>query len=372
MLNKKNNSGKIEWIEGIRAIACLSVFIGHFYSAFVVPGGGIRQCVVNTPFNMLFSGSTPVRSLFTLSGIVLSYKYFKYKEYDKILGDSAKRYFRLMIPVAGINFVVYFLMKFNLMYNVEAATISGSESFLGAFNLFIPSLKGVIKESLYSDFFNYSSGSGYVGPLWTMSYEMLGSLLVLSSISILRGSYLRYIYYLVAILLFQHSYYGYFIVGMLISDLMCDNRIRNFYNKNRYNKIIVWSLLFISAYFVAAVDNVDSTYYTYYLYSFMLIIFFVSLANVEKVNKILENRFLVNIGKYSFAIYCIHWPVIESFSSYIYIKLVHSGADKNHAAFFVFILTVPIVYILSILFTKTFIMGGVKMSNKICEYIEKC
>ena len=116
---------------------------------------------------------------------------------------AIKRYFRLVIPVVIINLATFGLMRFGLMYHQEAAMISKSYDWLAAFNNFPPNLLTALKEGLFENFF--LNKATYVGPLWTMTYEMLGSLLVFAFLALFGQDKVRYLLYVVFLVLFRES-----------------------------------------------------------------------------------------------------------------------------------------------------------------------
>ena len=111
---------KINCLEGVRALSCLGVVLCHFQNGFL-PNSRMAHAFFKTPLYYLFSGNTAVRVLFTLSGFVLCYKYFRTDDYSAVEQDTLKRYFRLMLPTLAVTLLACVLMRFGLMWNGEAA-----------------------------------------------------------------------------------------------------------------------------------------------------------------------------------------------------------------------------------------------------------
>lgn len=220
---------KINCLEGIRTIGCISVFLCHFRGAFL-PDQAI-WLIDHTPLMILTAGNSVVRILFVVSGFVISYKYFEIQRYEQVPKDMLKRYFRLAPSVIAANLFVYFLMKFGFMFHVQAAAVSGSEDFLGIFNNFTPNLVQCLKEALITCYFQ--GANGYIGPLWTMVYEYLGAILVLCVIYVCKGNYLRYLFYIVMFICFS-SYYNYFVLGMLICDIYVQQDMNEILQRHRW------------------------------------------------------------------------------------------------------------------------------------------
>ena len=204
---------KIASIEGLRGIACLGIMLSHFVGAFY---DWENMWFWDTPLSIMFTGETFVRLFFTLSGFVIGYKFFSKKKNNNIPLNTFNRYIRLIPMIFLATLSTYLLMKFNLLFNQEAALISGSIDFLGSFNNFSPEFFDCIKD-IFVDTFT-KSGNIYVGPFWTIPYELFGVVIVLCAVSLFKNTKARYIFYAIA-LVFINSYYVYFILGMMISDI---------------------------------------------------------------------------------------------------------------------------------------------------------
>ena len=92
---------------------CVFVMLCHFKGAFF-PDSSMVQKIMQTPGNIIFSGNTPVRIMFVISGFVLAYKYFLDTRSDWA-PDIIKRYIRLGLPCLVAILFAYMLMKFGLM-----------------------------------------------------------------------------------------------------------------------------------------------------------------------------------------------------------------------------------------------------------------
>ena len=201
-----NKIQKIKSIEGVRAIAWFGVFFGHYLGAFYpnvqLPTDSIWL------IRFLYAGSAQVRVFFLISGIVISLKYLKKRCWENALMDIVKRYFRLFVPIVFAELMVCLFMFAGWVANKEASVILGSESFLGAFNRFKPNLVLCIRESMIGCFLLHKNS--YIGPLWTMTYEFLGSVLVLAWMATVHKSKLRWLIYAI----FLYAFSGYYCYGL--------------------------------------------------------------------------------------------------------------------------------------------------------------
>ncbi|MBW4590021.1 acyltransferase family protein [Aetokthonos hydrillicola Thurmond2011] len=112
---------KISYLDGLRGIAALLVFIFHFIKIFyaAISDGkveyshlpfGVDLALYDSPFFFLCNGYFSVCIFFVLSGYVLTRAYFTKQDKLILIKRAIARYPRLMIPSAiSTLFVVPFL-----------------------------------------------------------------------------------------------------------------------------------------------------------------------------------------------------------------------------------------------------------------------
>lgn len=333
---------RLESLEGIRILACISVFLSHFRLAFFP---NTELWTDSTPLRLFTSsGDIAVRILFAISGILISCRYFKKGSYD-VRQDMLKLYFRLAPTVLAAHLLVYVLMSCGLLFNAEAAALSGSQGFLAAFNNFAPSLSGCIKEALFTCYL--TGESMYIGPLWIMVYGFLGSLLVLAIIGLCRGDRkLRFIIYLIILYVFN-SYYNYFILGMIIGELYADGAMIRWFEARKFIALILFLISFIG---ISMMDIDDANKIMRMLFAVYLAVFFLSALGSPISEKILGNKLMLFGGSLAYPFYVLHWPVIISFSSWLYIKLLSAGLRLGPAVLADLILSGVAVALMALLF----------------------
>lgn len=343
-MNKRINS-----LEGIRTLACISVFLCHFRGAFAP---NTVFWFDNTPLRIFTSGNVVVRILFVLSGFVISNKHFC-SQSCRVNTDILKRYFRLAPNIIAANLLVYILMICGLMYNVEAAGLSGSQDFLALFNNFIPNLSLCLREALFTCYF--TGANAYIGPLWTIVYEFLGSIMVLVIIGLCKENQtLRFLTYFLILFAFN-SYYNYFILGMIVSELYVEGSIIVFLRSRKGINFVLFIIAFIG---VCMIQIDDMNKMTRILFGVCLVLFFLTILGSSLASKILGNKVMLKGGMLSYSIYIVHWPVIESFSSWCYIKFYSTGIRLDQAVLINLILTSVIIIIVAALFHKYFENAG--------------
>lgn len=354
---------KLECLEGVRALACIGVVLCHFYNGFF-PNSGLMKMITRTPFNYLFSGNTAVRILFALSGFVLCYKYFRTDDYKAVERDTVKRYLRLMLPVLAVNVLVCLMMMGGLLWNHEAAAYTGSQEFMGLFNQFEPDLLQSIKVGVWESVFY--GNSIYVGPFWTMKYEMIGSFLTLAAAAILRSKRARYVFYAVYLVMFS-DYYIYFILGMMICDIYThEESVNLFFTRHKWLTLV----LHIAAWaYIGGVVNIDVFRIRGLLFYAAVILMFLTLLNSGILGRVWGNKAGVVIGKHSFSIYLLHWPVIESFSCFYFLFMMRRGLSLNANIITNFILTLGVIMAVSAAFTYGVVLPAARLSDKAAGFV---
>lgn len=333
---------KVKSIEGVRAIAWIGVFIVHYKAALPPNKSWVTDFIPLISF--LYSGNAQVHMFFVISGIVLSLKYFSNECWDNALQDIVRRYFRLMIPVFIAELAVYALMCSGMLCNLETASILGNEDFLGQFNNFTPDLFGCIKEAVIGTFL--LNKSKYIGPLWTMTYEFLGSVLVICALTVLRKSNWRWVFYAV----FQYAfngYYNYLILGMMISDIYV-NCWEKWKKKSVVNTLIALIGYGVMSFFFFHIEGRLMRM----LFFIGLVMFFIGIMSSKMCDLLLGNSLMVRLGSISFSAYLLHWPIIESFSCGAFLSLQRKGIWSGPINLVLFFATLIVVIICSLFYKR--------------------
>jgi len=339
---------KINSLEGLRTIGCISVFLCHFRLAFLPDR--TFWLIDNTPLRILTDGTTVVKVLFVLSGFAVSYKYFTGKKYEEVPGDIVKRYFRLAPPVILANVAVYLLMRAGLLYNVRAAHAVDSE-FLGSFNNFIPNLGECLKEAFMGCYLR--GANKYVGPLWTITYEYLGVILILCAIYLCKDSILlRSLFYFVVLTGFM-SDYNYFVIGMFLCDIYSAQNRKEGKRRHKGSNMV---LIAAGVYLVCMFQVDYGMKLSRVLFAAGIVMLFLGILNSNRGDRILGNRVMQAGGRLSYGIYIVHWPIIESFSCAYYLGLTEAGVSRH----IVLVTCLPLTLLLVLAVAYLF-----------CRYVEK-
>lgn len=345
--NKKEfqtSDGKLLYLEAIRGIAALAVVFAHIITLYfpypdVSPGAAspgsslLNSLLFGFPLGFLIAGHFSVIVFFILSGYVLTYRYYQTKDPKELQKQAAKRYFRLAIPVFATVMVAYFMISLGMMeYKDQALAITGS---LRAEPLFIlsPDFGNALYTALIGVFAN--SSVDYNPVLWTMPIELVGSF-VIFGIALLVGKLrYRWLFYLGAIVVLSQTYYVGFILGLVLADVYHNTKIIEWSRRvlNRFYIAVLMGIILVLASIpmpwtsagglldivtLSFVDGTSNIKAAHYVGAFLLLFLVISVRGFQKV---LSLRPFVWIGSLSFAIYLLHFLVLYSLGTWLFVVL---------------------------------------------------
>jgi len=380
---------KIRYLDGLRGLAAFEVVFHHFILAFypaLFSGPGIpthlpagqEVFVSGSILNLLYDGNFAVCIFFVLSGFVLSHKFFLDKDHEIITASAVKRYVRLVIPVAFSIFCAYILMKFSLFYNQDAGIVSGSGWLQGAWT-FTPNFWDALNQTFVGTFF--SNVFTYNTTLWTIAVEFLGSFLVFAFLAVFGKAQNRHMAYLFLGIVFFQTYYLAFILGMLLSDLMAHkNSIVAEIDRNKFLRTGLLLLgLFLGSYpsgrevtgtmyaFMYIPWAADSQIIYHVLGSFLVILV---LLDSKRMQKFFALRYLLFLGEISFAMYLLHFIILGSFSSFVFLRLEpvmsYAGAVASS-----FVLSVALIFAASYAMYRLVDKQAVRLSHFVYSHVFK-
>ncbi|MGM1046891.1 MAG: acyltransferase family protein [Bacillota bacterium] len=326
---------KIVYLDGLRGLAACIVVISHFFQVFApsvfegrteIEHFAFENIAARTPLNLVFNGNFSVCLFFVLSGYVLSCKFFQMKDNHIIYSSATRRYFRLAAPAFLSVILAYLIVIFGLgaFDNIRGITLSSMpDPFVANTGLLT-----MLKEGLFNTFFTY--GSQYNPVLWTMTYELLGSFLIFAFLLILGRRSIRFAGYAILIYFFIDSYYLGFVLGMLLSDLKNSNRDWLAYiNRPWVNVLMLFTGIYAGSYpyinpqgtlySVLVWESANFSFFVFYhvIGSFLII---TALLNSSRMQSLFNLKLFAYLGKVSFSLYLVHFTIICSFGSFIFLQ----------------------------------------------------
>lgn len=182
---KESSTIRIRWVDGLRGIASLMIFLHHFILAFIPAlyyGSRVESRIFSSeavlaesPFLFFMNGHFLVNLFLLLSGVVLSLQVSRIDTLKELLVRLGIRYLRLAIPVFVISLIVYLTANFGLLYHNQAAELSNSPWLHLYYNTPL-TFSSVFETSLFSVW--VIGNDLYSTAFWMLEHLFYGSLLV--------------------------------------------------------------------------------------------------------------------------------------------------------------------------------------------------
>ncbi|WP_076738088.1 acyltransferase family protein [Cronobacter sakazakii] len=371
---KKSIKINVEYLDGLRGMLCILVLIEHcinFYKPDVrfteISGtaGFIRRVIISTPLNIIYNGDMAVYIFFALSGFVLSLTFNRTRDHADILSGVIKRYPRIMLPVAGSMLFMYVIMELTDKLIGQAF---GAQFFY------------ILEQIFYQIPFTHVALTNY--PLWSMSYELYGSLLVFSMLAIFGLSKHRLYFYSLMLAYFFISddsiYYSLFVFGVILCEVTKGGRFK--INPSARLLMFIFGLLLATT--PLPRDNM-SQYIGAYAYlkifdhfQYMPVaiiagvigsmLLFVSIIDSPMAIKFFSCKLMKFLGKISFPLYLTHATVIYVISFVLHRDYANISMNEFLLAT---LLTVFISIPVATLFEKYVDAPSINLSKKISKII---
>jgi peptidoglycan/LPS O-acetylase OafA/YrhL len=343
---------RIAYLESIRGLAALQVLLLHFLAAFAPnlvispPGGGTVAGYIHlSPLYFLYDGYSAVYIFFALSGYVLTRAFERHvaQPFSQILA----RIVRLGLPALAATLVAAAVMLAFGKPNVPAGELSGSAWFASQWNADLSILPVIRDGTINALFLGYGGlpGVGFlapwqqpvehslVAPLWTLSIEFYGSMIVLGLCWCARRSRaLWWSMVLLGALFTIRSAYICFFIGHLLAS---------FHRAERpapVSKLLpIFAVMFgVLLCVLAEVWQpqwlrslcADPTYFLFpgqfapmQLKTYGALLVLVGIIDLQAARHFLSRPWLVARSRLSFSLYLIHWPILFGPSAALFLLL---------------------------------------------------
>ncbi|HTJ91049.1 MAG TPA: acyltransferase [Acidocella sp.] len=343
-------SVRLNYLDGLRGLAALQVVLLHYVMAFMpvlamagtVPWypatmPGWQAFLANTPFIFLINGYSAVYIFFLMSGFVLR---AAYERIDSFAIGVWRRLIRLWIPTVTAVIIAGLLLAFDYNAHFAAAKISGSTKWLGALMLTKPTIAAVTHDALFNSLLlGYqrfsalhrvielqSLNNAFDAPVWTLNIELVGSLvcLVLSLIG-QRNRSIRGILIVTFALFAGANQIFLFVIGFMLAGI--------------YPRRVGWigqcagTLALISGVLLCRLTAIGSVLWLHKIWflghtpgTFQFtnqigaILVFVGVLNLPVVHNILATRVPQYLGRISFSLYLVHFPIMATLGCSLFVN----------------------------------------------------
>lgn len=365
-------AGKVQYLEGLRGIAAMQVVLLHFVSGFM-PNFAEHAW---PPLRILFDGHTAVYLFFLISGAVLTPSF---ERPGAFLGKMAKRAVRLGVPVAAAAAIATLLLAVLPDAHVQAASLTGS-AWLAMDSSGLPTLAHLAREiGLDSLLLGYREATLFApwaerltpmarsldAPFWSLHLELYGSLLVLCLVTLrAHSARLHRIAIAAAAIGFGTHPMFLFVLGHLLRPA---RRVppRAWYGAlllllgvalcaTKDWQSVEWLRLTLGRTELADAPN---------LYQFQsqlgAVALYLGVLWCPLVWPALESATCRHLGRLSFSIYLLHFPIL-----FTLVCLVFLGLPSVPAAFVVF---VTLTLLTALLFERLVDRPAIALSRKLTD-----
>jgi peptidoglycan/LPS O-acetylase OafA/YrhL len=344
-------SSRISHLESLRGIAACQVLLLHIFSAFFpnlalyAERPDFASAIHGSPLFFFYDGYSAVYIFFILSGVVLTYAFGR--SIDRPFPTVLARIFRLLVPAVFACALAFAMKALTGSPNIEAGHISGSPWLSGTWSPphgIVFFLRDAFVNSVWLGYQGYSifdmlgfesllnsPALAYDAPLWTLSIELQGSLLVLFAVFAARKSTLAgHIFVTIAAVMLFRTPYVCFIAGHYLAKQ----------ESNDQSPTIPWGVSIIAVIagialcvseeqgplppFAAACNlktfvSLPCTLHFQKIIGAMLL--FWGLVRSEPVTAALSWPPLVGLGRISFSLYLVHWPILCGAASFVLVAV---------------------------------------------------
>ena len=356
----------------MRGLFSLSVVVFHIFFFFLPaaitgdPGtmhlaGRLEHILSRLP-QFLYNGNCGVCVFFVLSGFVLAYRFWPGRENSILRSAALRRYFRLTIPALASIFLAYLILKAGWMRTQEVSQVAHSFPLVAECYRMPVDAMGALKEGLWGIYFGFSQQNSFNPVLWTMEVEFKGSFLSFAFLSLFGTMRRRWMVYPVLVLLFWNTYYLSFVLGVALSDLACSSEGNALWQRLGRQKWIAWLSLgigiLLSSYSADGRHRVYrwlnfpfygemqvDTEALYHILGAACLIY--AVLQESHLRRMLEGKFLVWMGKYSFALYLVHGTVICSLGGVVFLHFLRHGYSYGAGVVLASLICAPVIALLS-------------------------
>jgi peptidoglycan/LPS O-acetylase OafA/YrhL len=296
-------------LDGLRGIAALSVYFSHLIGVFVI-NSSLFDYLSNSPLHILWHGEAAVTLFFLLSGFVLTLPYIKSRNNLNLPSFYIKRILR-----------IYPAFVFAILFSIFLKCFFFNSSQMTSYSAWINEFwKWDLKDISYTEFFNTFILAGFhfntklFDPvIGTLRTEMIISFVLPFLIYIaLRVKLVINLLFLFLFFFIGKDVVGVFYLGIIIAIYRKD--IIDYLNmiNNHFYTIIFYmiaSVLYSSRFSLSFIFSNQEK--TTLLLSITGCAFFLVLALKKGLfSVILNTRFIQFLGKISYSLYLLHFPIL--------------------------------------------------------------
>jgi peptidoglycan/LPS O-acetylase OafA/YrhL len=372
--------GKDKSADGLRGIAAANVVLCHLLISLFPLGyrylwpsatatgapSGMAERIISAPFlSILWNGNFPVCVFFVLSGYVLSARFSRNGDLSQLTTMALRRYFRLGVPVLGSVLFAYAVLRLGIASNIRIGEMTGS-AWLAHFWQFDPTFSAALANGLYGAMF--AGSSEFVPVLWTMRVELLGSFLVFGYAALAPRGRLAPFFFVVIVVAIASidpamwPLYMAFLLGVHIGRAESRNRMAI--------ALSVFGALLFGAYDGSSIYGwtsfiSDDFVWRKHFFNVLGGACAVYAVRGGFAQGLLTSRPVQFLGRISYALYLVHFPLVLTILCGLYGNRVASGWSRGPSAVLAIVTTFAMACFVAALFQRTFDVWGIRLSHRL-------
>jgi peptidoglycan/LPS O-acetylase OafA/YrhL len=330
-------ANKLVELEAVRGIAAGIVLLHHFTLTFLphLHGRNFPDdpiALVRTPLFALVNGSAAVAVFFVLSGFVLTVRAFEDGGTKRLIIGIFKRWPRLIPAVLAANLFSAILLAAGLYLHLDRVWFEPTSygSIPGVFT-------SAIKEGVYSTFFN--GDAAFNTSIWTMHYELVGSILCyLTALAMLSVSDLRSSLIIGGLSMLTISAIG--PDGVVFATLVIGVLIARAYVSGlplfRWPILLpmICAIFFCAGYdgysrpvgFYAFIQPYATPGLEHVIHAIGAALTILLVLLTPPLRRLLAGKTGLWLGRLSFPVYLVHWPILMGIVFHLHGWLMQYGA----------------------------------------------
>lgn len=329
---------RLPYLDSLKGFGAYIVLFSHYYLAFNIENYNLLLFHRFSPFSILVNGNWAVCLFIMLSSFSIIYR-LENNKVEYLKNVIIKRYFRLAIPIVFILVIIYMMSLIDLFYNSEVSYLVKSNWLANFYNHKI-GLYDFVKECVYVVI---NGKSELDPPLWMINYIFFGTFLTLLVSVVIKDILIKkkiLILFILAFYLYNISvYYSCIVLGYILYCIHSQNIINGGKISIYINLLSFLGFILLPLCIHTPLSNSVSAFL------FLCIV----IRNI-KIQQLLSGNCTVFLGKISYQLYLIHWPVLCSVSCFAFIKFLDIDIVVLHLI--VFLLFVFVSSILAWIITK--------------------
>jgi len=356
-------------LQALRGIAAVVATVNHWCALYYpnishpfTPAEKLEQ-PGKTPVSILVNGQLPVRFFFVLSSFVLSHGHFaavRSGRTSPLSQRAMRRYPRLLFPVIGATLASLLVWKLGFYGYMRRVSYASGTTWL--MHPQLPSevcIGNALEEALWVTWYY---GNQYVGPLWTMRWELSGSWfsMLLALVASNTGKKRPVVYICVCAWLMHKSvflqyggeYYQQCTLGVAFADAHVSGLLKPF--RNIWLHIGMFAAFVYFGMYPTYAGSFADIWYGNLWYTFSVSALFGLTTTNMSIKRALETRALVWLGGISFSLYVLHDTVQNSVCAWAFTHMLGPLGFDIAAIVTLFLVEFPILILISVPFGALF------------------